>query len=194
MANAMKILQHKDYSISRYSLTELANLLAGYYRAYYDTREGAPFAFGEGDRALTLLQRQDFHMSESNYVLFKEAKMYEYDSNEYLFVYAVSHLTLAAAQAAVEHTWTEGMTCFTPGPGHKCTALSTVVLCDTADGDAVRCLQRAHRYKSFHLSFYGWTNLHTALLIREGDRILTNGAGRDKAKVMKYIFRVSQKK
>lgn len=188
----MKKIQLKHYSFSRYSLAELAGRMAGYYRAYYDPREGAPFQTGQGNTALTLVQRQDFHLTESNYLLFRQAKLYEYASNEYLFLYAAPHLTLAAAQAAVEHAYTEGMAQFTPAPGHKCTVISAVILCDTCDADAAKYLRRVRRYKSFHLSFYGWMNLHTALLVREGDRILTNEAGRDKAKVIKNIFRVSK--
>lgn len=169
----------------------MAGRLARYYHLYYDQRDGAPFRTGEGNTALRLLQRQDLHLTESNYVLFQKATLYEYVSHEYLFLYAAPHLTLAAAQAAVEQAYAEGMAQFTPAPGHKCTVISAVVLCDTCDAGAARYLRRLRRYKSFHLSFYGWMNFHTALLVREGDRILTNEAGRDKAKVIKSIFRVS---
>lgn len=184
----MKKLQLTNDAISRYDRDTLLARLAVYYSAYYDEGAAVPFACGSGDTAVTLALRRDYHVTESSYVLLKNAKLWENQSHEYAYIFTAPHLTRAGYNAAVDFAYREGMALIKPAAGHKCTVLSALFVCDSADADAVRALCRNRLYKSFRFSFYGWMNFHTALLLREGNRVLTNSAGRGKMQMMKYIF------
>ena len=59
----------------------------------------------------------------------------------------------------------QGMARIQPGPNHMYTYISAIFLCDSCDPEARKALKRCHRYQSFRLSYWGWMDFHTALVV-----------------------------
>jgi hypothetical protein len=63
-----------------------------------------------------------------------------------------------------------------------------VILCDTADEDAVETVKRYRHRKSFQFSLQGWMEVHTALVELGKDSVVSNPDGRQTAKFLKSVL------
>ena len=165
-----------DLEMSR---EEMLEKLLESYSAYFDV---------ERCQKGPLAAQCQFHVHSEKYVLVKKAKLWEHDCSEYVYIFSVPHLTEVLYRKCEEYAYREGMKLIDPKPGHMYSYITAVFLCDSCEEKAEKALRKCRIYKSFHFSFYGWMDFHTALLARQGGRIITNRSGRDKAKLMKNIF------
>ena len=161
----------------------LERLLKG-YETYFDTER-----FPAREDGLPLAARCSFHVHSEKYVLVKKAQLWAADSNEYVFIFSVPVLTEEIFARCLDFAVREGMKEIHPGPGHMYSCISPVFLCDSSEKEGEKALKRCRIYKSFRFSWYGWMNVHTAALIREGNRVITNRMGRGSAKFMKDILK-----
>lgn len=160
----------------------LERMLKG-YQAYFDIERCEP-----SDSELPLAAKCRFYAHSEKYVLVKKAKLWDADSNEYVYIFSEPHLTKEIFEACKKYAYEEGMQLIDPKPGHMYSYITPVFLCDTCTPEAEKALKRCRIYKSFHFSWYGWMNVHTAAIIREGNRVITNRMGRGNAKFMKNIL------
>ena len=129
-----------------------------------------------------------FFAHSEKYVLLKKAKLWEADTNEFVYVFSVPALTKELYETCKSYAYEQGMKLIDPKPGHMYSYITVVFVCDTCTMEARKALQKCRVYKSFHFSWYGWMNLHTAAIVREGTQVLTNRMGRGNAKFMKNIL------
>jgi hypothetical protein len=74
------------------------------------------------------------------------------------------------------------------GPGHMCSYITPVFLCESCDEDARRALKKTHIYKSFRFSLHGWMDFRACVVEMETGRIDSNRAGKSTAKSLKHIL------
>ena len=114
--------------------------------------------------------RCDFFEHSGQYVISKKAELWTADTEEFLYVLNIPHLTLEL------------------GPGHMASYITPVFICDTCDEDARKALKKCHISKSFHFSLHGWMDHHTALVELSTGQIDANRGGRHTAKFMKKVL------
>ena len=81
-----------------------------------------------------------------------------------------------------------------PGPNHMYTYISAIFLCDSCDPEARKALKRCRRYESFRLSYWGWMDFHTALVVLPEESVATNASGHSAAQVLKRALFHKQKR
>ncbi len=169
---------------STWSREQILDRLFRGYEAYFDVERY------QSERAdgLPLKGCCHFFVHSEKYVLLKKAKLWVADSNEFVYVFSVPVLTKDIYEACKSYAYDQGMKLIDPKPGHMYSYITAVFVCDTCTPEAGKALQKCRVYKSFRFSWYGWMNLHTAAIIREGAQVLTNRMGRGNAKFMKNIL------
>lgn len=161
----------------------LKRMLNG-YAAYFDVEHTEE----PRQDGIPLAAHCRFYVHSEKYVLIKKAKLWDADSNEYVYIFSMPHLTEELFDLCRDFAYTEGMKLVNPKPGHMYSYITAVFLCDTCTDEAKKLLRRCRIYKSFHFSWYGWMEFHTAALIRENGAIVTNRSGRGNTKFMKNIL------
>lgn len=138
---------------------------------------------------LPLTARCDFFEHSQKYVISKKAELWTSDSEEFVYIYDVSHLTKELFEQCKQQAYEDGCSRMNIGPGHMYTFITAVFLCDTCDADAMKALKKSRIYKSFHFSLHGWLDYHNAIVcLEEDNRIESNYAGRSTAKILKNIL------
>ena len=158
--------------------TEAMEKLHQWYSVYFDVQR-----FDDPSDYLAL--RCDFHVHSEKYVLVKKAKLWEADSNEFVFVFSVPHLTEEIYKSCEQLAYERGMEMIQPGPGHMYSYITAVFVCESCDDAARRALRRCRIYKSFRLAFWGWMDFHSCLVELDGERVSHNSSGRSAAQMLK---------
>ena len=70
-----------------------------------------------------------------------------------------------------------------PNSTHMYTYITALFVCDSCDEDARKALKRCKLYKSFKLSYWGWMDFHTGLVVLPEEKISTNASGHSAAQV-----------
>lgn len=174
----------------RESYTE--NLIKS-YSSYYDVSDDiSAESLSDNDETEPLSKifraECDFNMRSEKYILTKEAKLWAVNSFEYVFIFNTPYLTKSIFEECLSYSFDTGMSRIEPGPEHMCSYITMIIICDSADDEAIKMLRRCHKHKDFRLSLYGWMDMHTAAVIMDSGSIITNSAGRDNAKNLKTIY------
>ena len=140
------------------------------------------------DDQVPITARCDFFEHSGKYVISKKAELWSADNEEFLYLVNIPHLTMELYQKWRDYIHEDGMNRIHVGPGHMASYITPVFICDTCEEEARKALKKCRIYKSFHFSWYGWMNVHTAAVIRKGNRVITNRMGRGNAKFMKNIL------
>ena len=119
---------------------EAIDKLCESYSVYFDVER---FEENEDLLAATCF----LYVHSEKYVLVKAAKLWEADSNEYVYIFNVPHLTKDVFTKCRDYAHKDGMSRIEPKPGHMCSYITALFICDTCDPDAVRALKRTRIYK-----------------------------------------------
>ena len=60
---------------------------------------------------------------------------------------------------------------------------TALFVCDSCDEDARKALKKCRLYKSFKMSYWGWMDFHTGLVVLPEEKISTNASGHCAAQV-----------
>lgn len=134
------------------------------------------------------LARCDYFEHSEKYVLSKKAELWSADSEEFLYLFDVPHLTVEEYERCMKLASEDGMNRMHIGPGHMYSYITAVIICDSADPEAVKALKKSRIHKSFHFSFHGWMDYRAVLVTANSDCIATNGAGRCITKIVKKVL------
>jgi len=160
-------------------ITLLEKVLNAYGRWYNIERTDASGA---------LVAKAAYHENDQGYVLIKAAKTWSASRHEYAFFYSVPHLDKAVYEACLAQTRELGEPLVNPVKGHMSTYLVMVILCDTADADALEALKSCRIQKSFQFSLRGWMEIHTAAIEVGKASVTANSLGYNTAKFLKNIL------
>ena len=161
-----------------YNRQEAVQTLLKSYASCYDITE-----FGAEQAPFVAECR--YNAENSSYFLIRSAKMWSANSFEYLYLISLDHLSLSAYQEIEKKAYEMGMAQIKPGKDHMYSFITPVILCDSADPEAVRACKRCRIHKSFHFSLHGWMDFHTVLVTFGDGRVVSNMGGTDAAKFMK---------
>ncbi len=161
------------------TLDEALERLTQSYTRYYDVvRENtAPFS-----------AKAEFHAHGESYLLIKEAKMWEMDSNEYVYFYAASEPDSETVKSLVETAWDESIAKVTPGKNHRNSDVTFLLLADTLPADTKKIIKHTHRSKGYAHGLQGWSNLKLGAFELSTGKPATNRHGADLKKLLQNIF------
>lgn len=160
---------------------EAVERLLQYYKVYYNITRY------DSDK-LPLVAFCEFYEHSQKYVLSQKAELWSENSEEFIYLFRVSHLDAALFRSLKEYAYEEGMKQLHIGPGHMCSVISPVILCDTCDKEALREIRKCRIYKSFHFSLHGWMDFRVAAVILQEERIERNASGHSTAKILKKLL------
>ncbi len=135
-----------------------------------------------------LTARCEFFEHSERYVISRRAELWSADNEEFLYLLDIPCLTLELFEKWRDFVREDGMSRLHIGPGHMCSYLTLILVCDRYGEDARKALERCRYYKSFHFSLHGWMNFRAALVEAETGRILSNRDGRPVAKILKKVL------
>lgn len=166
----------------------LERLLTGYSNSYDIERVE--------NEQVPLCATAHFHVSETQYVLSKKAKMWTADSDEYVYFFSVPELTDETCARCIQYAYDDGMSKIdlTLKQPHMCTRLVALFLCDSAEEAALTRLKKCRIYKSFQFSLKGWMEFHTAAAELGKESVVSNNYGRDTANFLKNVLNPPKRK
>lgn len=129
-----------------------------------------------------------FYQHTSQYVLMKKAELWSADTTEHVYIFSVPELTADLYQTCEKLAYEQGMALIDPKPGHMCTYITAVFLCDSCTDEALKLIKKCKLYKSFHFSLHGWMDFHSVAIDLGKQEITHNRSGHTTAKIMKKIY------
>ena len=161
------------------SPSDVLNTLLKSYRGYYDIRTEdveAPFA-----------AEAAFHTHDEQFFLVKSAKLSEAESNEYVFFYTGESLDLSQARKLDQCAWERGLSRVKPGPNHRNTDVTLVLLAERITPDAADFLKKSKHYQSYRFTFHGWSGYRAVALETSTGTLFHNKQGKDLKKLFRNI-------
>lgn len=142
----------------------------------------------------SLAATMDFYATAEKYVLSRKAKLWQANSFEYVYLFDVPHLTKEIYEKCEKLAYERGMARIQPDPNHMYTYITALFVCDSCDEEARKALKKCRLYKSFKLSYWGWMDFHTGLVVLPEEKISTNASGHSAAQVFERGLFHKQKK
>lgn len=164
----------------------LLEWLKASYTASYDVQ---PVDDGSDLKALCA-----YHQRDSKYVLVRKAELWGAERHEYLYLWSLERLTVAAAEEIFRHVLADGEPRVKPHSQHMCTYLTALVLYDSADPEALVRLRQLNRHRSYKLSLHGWMEFRVAAVDAATGAMTANRGGRILVKELsRLVHRVIEK-
>ena len=170
----------------RQTRKNIIELLLKSYEAYYNITD-------YGTKRTPLRALCEYYEHAEKYMVSRKVSLWSADSEEFIFLFELPHLSLETFEQCKTTACEEGMKLLHIGPGHMYSYITPIIVCDTCDEEALRALKKCRIYKSFHFSLHGWMDFHAAAVIGDSDRIESNRAGRTTAKILKKVLYSTKK-
>ena len=125
----------------------LTRMLKG-YQAYFDIEQ---YEDEEG-WIFRWLAHCRFYVHSEKYVLVKKAKLWDADSNEYVYIFSVPELTKELYEICKNYAYEDGMKLIDPKPGHMYSYITPVFICDTCttgSGKSAEAVQDLQKFSFF---------------------------------------------
>ena len=131
----------------------------------------------------------EFYTHDESYFLFKEAKMNESESREFIFFAALDHLDAETVKEYDETAWNTGMSRVVITPIHHSTDVTLIVLADTIDKDAAKLIKKLKHHKSYCFNFKGFSRYRLIALETSSGKIIHNHLGSELKKLVRNILK-----
>ena len=159
---------------------EVLEQLLGAYSGYYNIkRESSIDAF---------CAEAEFHLHDEQYFLIRSAKLSESETREIIFFAVTDFLDAAKAQQLATLAWEEGLSRITPGPNHRCTDVSLVILAREVAPDAAPVISKTKWVKSYRFGLQGYSHFRMVAFDLSKRFTVRNKMGDTLEKVICDIF------
>ena len=152
------------------------------YTRYYDVVADPPAPFSAA---------AEFHSHGESYLLIKSAKLWEMDSNEFVYIAAEDSLSPEMVSERIESAWALTMPRVQPSENHRNSDVTVIFLTPSLDADARRLLRRTVRSQGYKHGLQGWSNLRLGAIELSTGHITCNRHGRDLKKLLSNIQKSS---
>lgn len=126
----------------------------------------------------------EFISHNEQYILVKAAKIAEIDSNEFVYFKLVDRLTEETLTELDKTAWERGLSKVNPGPGHRNSDVSLIIIADKIDEDAFKLARKLKHSKSYLFIFHGWSNYKLIAIDLSDNRTTFNRQGRTLKKII----------
>ncbi len=124
---------------------EVLERLVGAYTAYFNIRRDTEL------NGLPVAMDAEYHVRNEQYVLSREAKLWEAENDEYAFVVVLEELDPENLRAYYDAVLKEGMSRVDPRANHMRTDITMLVLADRIQPEAAASSQKAQVLQEFSL-------------------------------------------
>lgn len=131
--------------------------------AYYDI---IPADEGE------LVMRAEFHARGEKYLVIREVNMWSAEDHDYVYVYSGGHLDGRTFDRNVSHTLEDGMARIRPGPEHRSSTLTSIMIYDSIDKCTAKTLKRYSYHRSFRMMLNGWMDHRVSAVITDSSEVV----------------------
>ena len=104
-----------------------------------------------------------------------------------MFFYAGDHLDLEGLERAIRMSSDMGLNMIEPGPEHRSSMITTILIFGTMDGNCKRTIKSYREHRNFGFMLKGWMDHRVAALETSTSTIVSNRAGRDVAKNLENV-------
>lgn len=153
---------------------QMGDKLLQAYSGYYDVEKpeealcnGRQFAAAE------------FHSTLSRYVLSKDAKLWEAENNEFVYLFSLPELRTEDLWELRDYTLSEGLPRVRPHNEHMYTYLTALILADHVAPAVQKEIKRLHFLRNYKFSLHGFSTLRVAAWEEASGRCFTNAHGRE---------------
>lgn len=129
----------------------------------------------------------EFFSDEQQYFLIKAAKISESSSREFVYFATPRELTYPLLKTLDETAWERGLSQVNPGPGHRNSDVTLIILADRIEKDAFDAVKKLKHYKSYTYRLHGWSNYRLVALELSTGRIVHNRQGETLKKLVGNI-------
>ena len=160
----------------------LKTLLHSFER-YYNVKAGEPGT----EAARPFAAEAEFHSHSEQYFLTRAAHIADIDSHEYVFFAEEDNLTSDRLAELESAAWEEGLSRVQPGPGHRNSDVSLIIIADNIEETAFKQVSRIKHSKSYRFSLYGWSNFRVLAYEISSGRISCNRLGKSLKKLVSTL-------
>ena len=126
----------------------------------------------------------EFISHNEQYILIKSAKIADMDSNEFVFFKTEERLTSGRLSELENIAWETGLSRVIPGPGHRNSDVTLVIIADSIDEDAFKLAKKIKHSKSYKFTFHGWSNFKLIAIDLSTGRLTYNRHGQVLKKII----------
>jgi hypothetical protein len=149
------------------------------YERYYDIKKEeveAPFA-----------AEAVFHVHDDGYFLIKAAKISAQENHEYVYFAVTEDLTEESLRSLDEQAWERGLAQVVPGPDHRSSDITLIILADRIREQATEEIRRIKHYRSYRYRLQGWSSYRLIALELSTGQIIHNRLGESLEKLIRNI-------
>ena len=154
---------------------KLESVLKSYMRYYTIIRDDVTEPFDA---------EAEFISHNEQYILIKSAKIADMDSNEFVFFKTEERLTSGRLSELENIAWETGLSRVIPGPGHRNSDVTLVIIADSIDEDAFKLAKKIKHSKSYKFTFHGWSNFKLIAIDLSTGRLTYNRHGQVLKKII----------
>lgn len=130
-----------------------------------------------------------FQSHEHGYWLVKKATISDAETKEYIYFYDAAHIDLETVERLEALAWEDGMKKVVPHSQHRNTDVGVIFIGESIDPDAMAAIKKLHHYKSYKMTFQGWSNFLSIALDLSSGKLAYNRFGSRLKKVLKSIIK-----
>ena len=167
---------------------DFLQLLEDSYTAYYNIiKEGLP-------ATLPIAFRADYFQRGEKYWISKKIPIWGNETNEYCYVFSRSSFDGAQVKECTDFALDDGLPRVKPHKEHQYTNVKCIFIADSLTDEAIKEIKHRNFQKSYNHSLWGYTNLLSAGVSLENEKVYVNRAADDMKRYFKKLFSAQKKK
>lgn len=129
-----------------------------------------------------------YFLRDENYLISKQHVLSAVEQHEYLYFHVTDHLTAADLESLIDLSKRAGLRKVKPHKDHMFSNVGLVILANTIDPEAKKCIKKTRFRKNYRLSLWGWTEYQLAAMEVSANCFYANPAGAGARNIMEQNF------
>ena len=166
---------------------EFLSVLEDSYTAYYNIyKQGLP-------SELPMVFLGEYFQRGEKYWLSKNIPIYGNETNEYVYAFSAPLIDGETAKKCIDYALEDGLPRVKPHKEHQYTNIKVIFIAEKYDSEAIEEIKKRKFQKSYHYSLWGYSNLITAAVDVNAEKVYVNRAGDEMKKYFKKLFAAQKK-
>lgn len=150
------------------------------YNSYYDLNRVDPLEPFDAEAV--------FRIHDEQYILIKNAKVSEADSNEFVYFAKTNELSEKEFSELENTAWEDGLLRARPKTNHRNSDVTVVILAESVLKEAEAAIKKSKKYKSYKLGIHGWSAHRVVCYDLSRHKLLYNRRGEELKEIFSNIF------
>lgn len=135
-----------------------------------------------------VIARCEYFEETVSHFISRKAKLWSAEQEQFMYIIMADYLDEETYRKYFDSVYDDGMTRLNIGPGHMCSVISPVFVCNGASEKAVQLAKKCNVSKSFKLSIHGWMEVRPAIIDLSKEQVVSNRGGRDLSKSLASVI------